>query len=77
MLLPLDQYAALCAELALFPEAAEAAFQRYELGSSEMRSAVDAAWKERLRDHPAEYARWQELYWHHHARFAKRGTPAR
>ncbi|XYH98434.1 hypothetical protein ACMHYB_01325 [Sorangium sp. So ce1128] len=76
MILPLARYAALCAELALFPEAAEAIFQRYGLGSSEMRSAVDAAWKARLRDHPTEYTRWQELYWRRHAHLAKRGTPA-
>ncbi|WP_437776264.1 hypothetical protein [Sorangium sp. So ce1097] len=73
--LSLPQYAALCAELALSPGAAEAIFRRYGLDSSERRSAVDAAWKERLSKHPAEYATWQEMYRHYHAHFAKRGTP--
>ncbi|KYF69382.1 hypothetical protein [Sorangium cellulosum] len=75
-ILPLAQYAALCAELALFPEAAEAVFQRHGLGSSEMRSAIDTAWKERLRDHPTEYATWQDMYRRYHAHFVKRGAPA-
>ncbi|WP_437721815.1 hypothetical protein [Sorangium sp. So ce861] len=74
VVLPLAQYAALCAELALSPDAAEAVFQRYGLGSSEMRSAVDAAWKARLSKAPAEYAKWQEMYRRHYAHFAKRGT---
>ncbi|WP_438015115.1 hypothetical protein WMF18_30095 [Sorangium sp. So ce315] len=74
-ILSLPQYAALCAELALSPGAAEAIFRRYGLDSSERRSAVDAAWKERLSKHPAEYARWQEMYRHYHAHLAKRGTP--
>ncbi|WP_437631290.1 hypothetical protein [Sorangium sp. So ce854] len=73
--LSLPQYAALCAELALSPDAAEAIFQRYGLDSSERRSAVDAAWKERLSKQSAEYAQWQEMYRHYHAHFAKRGTP--
>ncbi|WP_437875238.1 hypothetical protein [Sorangium sp. So ce513] len=72
--LSLPEYAALCAELALSPGAAEAIFRRYGLDSSERRSAVDAAWKERLSKHPAEYAKWQEMYRHYHAHFAKRGT---
>ncbi|AUX28183.1 MULTISPECIES: hypothetical protein [Sorangium] len=76
IVLPLAQYAALCAELALFPDAAEKIFQRYGLGSAEKRSAVDTAWKERLHEHPTEYARWQEMYRRCHAHFAKRGTPA-
>ncbi|WP_437504962.1 hypothetical protein [Sorangium sp. So ce1099] len=74
--LPLAQYAALCAELVLFPDASEAIFQRYGLGSTEMRSAVDAAWKERFSERPAEYARWQGLYRSYHAHFTKRGAPA-
>jgi hypothetical protein len=73
---PLAQYAALCAELVLFPDASEAIFQRYGLGSTEMRSAVDAAWKERFSERPAEYARWQELYRRYHAHFTKRRAPA-
>ncbi|WP_438023566.1 hypothetical protein [Sorangium sp. So ce233] len=74
-ILSLPQYAALCAELALSPGAAEAIFRRYGLDSSERRSAVDAAWKQRLSKHPAEYAKWQEMYRYYHAHFPKRGTP--
>ncbi|WP_437277845.1 hypothetical protein WME90_42530 [Sorangium sp. So ce375] len=76
-ILPLAQYAALCAELALCPTTAEEIFRRYGLGSGEMRSAVDAAWKERLREHPAEYSRWQDMYQRYYAHFARRGAPPR
>ncbi|WP_437528264.1 hypothetical protein WME79_44595 [Sorangium sp. So ce726] len=76
-ILPLARYAALCAELALSPAMAESIFQRYGLGSGEMRSAVDAAWKERLREHPAEYARWRDMVQRYYAHFARRGEPPR
>ncbi|WP_437982674.1 hypothetical protein [Sorangium sp. So ce117] len=76
-ILPLAQYAALCAELALSPAMAKSIFQRYGLGSGEVRSVVDAAWKERLRGSPAEYARWQDLVQRYYAHFARRGAPAR
>ncbi|WP_438006422.1 hypothetical protein WME89_48890 [Sorangium sp. So ce321] len=76
-ILPLAQYAALCAELALSPAMAESIFQRYGLGSGEVRSVVDAAWNERLRGSPAEYARWQDMYQRYYAHFARRGAPAR
>ncbi|WP_438034786.1 hypothetical protein [Sorangium sp. So ce204] len=76
IILPLAQYAALCAELSLFPDAAEEIFRRYGLSSAERRSAVDATWKERLRERPTEYARWQEMFRQRHAHFAKRGRPA-
>ncbi|KYG10925.1 hypothetical protein BE21_09550 [Sorangium cellulosum] len=75
VVLPLAQYAALCAELALSPSAVEAIFRRYGLDSDERRSTIDAAWKERLSKHPAEYAKWQELFRLYHAHFAKRDTP--
>lgn len=61
-LLPIAQYASLCAELSVFPEASERIFHRYGLDTDDKRAAVDAAWKERLRLDPAEYNRWQELY---------------
>ncbi|WP_437606218.1 hypothetical protein WMF20_35180 [Sorangium sp. So ce834] len=77
MLLPLATYAALCAELALSPATAEEIFRGYGLGSSEMRSAVDAAWKERLRGNPAEYSRWQDMVQRYYAHFARRGAPPR
>ncbi|WP_437972225.1 hypothetical protein WMF04_24300 [Sorangium sp. So ce260] len=73
--LPLAQYAALCAELAVCPDDAEETFRRYGLGSGDRRSSIDAAWKERLRNSPADYARWQEMYRRYHAHFTKQGTP--
>ncbi|WP_437314384.1 hypothetical protein [Sorangium sp. So ce385] len=76
-ILPLAAYAALCAELALSPATAEEIFRRYGLGSGEMRSAVDAAWKERLRGDPAERSRWQDIYQRYYAHFARRGAPPR
>ncbi|WP_437601945.1 hypothetical protein WMF28_10045 [Sorangium sp. So ce590] len=77
MILPLTQYAALCAELALSPATADEIFRRYGLGSGEMRSAVDAAWKERLLGDPAEYSRWQDMVQRYYAHFARRGAPPR
>lgn len=69
--LSLAQYASLCAELAVFPEKTEGIFWRYGLGADEKRSAVDAAWKERLRHEPAAYDAWQELYRRYHAHWTK------
>ncbi len=69
--LSLAQYASLCVELAVFPEEAEGIFRRYGLDAGEKRSAIDAAWKERLRNEPAEYEAWQELYRRYHAHWAK------
>jgi hypothetical protein len=72
--LSLAQYASLCAELAVFPEETEGTFWRYGLDTDEKRSAVDAAWKERLRREPAEYEAWQELYRRYHAYWTEQGT---
>ncbi|MDI1448336.1 hypothetical protein [Polyangium sp. 6x1] len=60
--LSLEQYAALCAELAASPGRAEETFARYGLTALESRRAVDEAWKERLRREPELYRRWQSLY---------------
>jgi hypothetical protein len=60
--LTLDQYASLCAELAVFPHHVEATFHRYGLASLRERLTVDLAWQERLRRNPTEHATWQELY---------------
>jgi hypothetical protein len=73
--LSLAQYASLCAELTVFPEHMEETFRRYGLDTGEKRSAIDAAWKERLRLEPAEYAAWQDLYRRYHAHWTKQGTP--
>jgi hypothetical protein len=57
-----DEYASLCAELAVFPDQAEAAFARYGLANAQVRRDVDLAWQERLRQNPAEFTAWQTLY---------------
>ncbi len=44
------------------------------MAAAAKRSALDVAWKERLREHPAEYARWQEIYQRYYAHFARRGA---
>jgi hypothetical protein len=74
--LSLDQYASLCAELTVFPWAAEEIFRRYGLEASEKRYAVDAVWKERLQHDRKQYEMWQRSYWKHHEHWTKRGTPA-
>ncbi|KYF46944.1 hypothetical protein BE04_47285 [Sorangium cellulosum] len=75
--LSLAQYASLCAELAVFPWATEAIFQRYGLDTGEKRHAVDAAWKERLRRDRGQYESWQQMYRNYHDYWTKRGTPVR
>jgi hypothetical protein len=72
--LSLEHYAALCAELAVFPQAVEETFQRYHLASLRDRLTVDLTWRERLRRNPTEGARWQALYAHYTAHFAARGS---
>jgi hypothetical protein len=69
----LAQYAALCAELTMFPAASEQTFVRYGLADVRRRVAVDLAWQERLRRDPGEYAEWQRLYQGHQARLRSGG----
>jgi hypothetical protein len=68
--LTIERYAALCAELAVYPAQQEAVFQRYGLGDPRERAAADGAWKARLQRDPAEYQRWQALYQEHRARLS-------
>jgi len=72
--LPLARYARLCAALALSPHEAEALFRGYGLERVEERTAVDAAWKERLRRDPVQYGIWEVMYQRYY-RWAKRRTP--
>lgn len=60
--LTLDQYASLCAAIAVFPQRADALFQQYGLSSQEDRPSVDRTWRERLRRDPALYKDWSERY---------------
>ncbi|XXY16362.1 HEAT repeat domain-containing protein [Sorangium sp. So ce216] len=72
--LSLAQYAALCAELAVFPEQAEAIFERYGLSVPRDRLMVDLTWQERLRRDPAEHQQWQARYRHHVAYWTEQRT---
>jgi len=62
LVLSLEQYAALCAELAASPTNADAVFARYNLATQRERLEVDLAWRERLRNNHVEYHKWHELY---------------
>ncbi len=67
--LTLQQYAALCAELAVFPARTEEIFQRYGLGERRLRAMVDGTWQARLRQSPAEKEAWVRQYQFWLARF--------
>ncbi|WP_438028857.1 hypothetical protein [Sorangium sp. So ce233] len=75
--LSLEQYASLCAELAVAPGDAEALFGRYGLGQPDARLAVDRFWRDRLARDEAAHRRWQELYWQHRARCSAVGKSPR
>lgn len=73
--LSIEQYAALCAEVAVHPQTADATFAKYGLAARKDRMAADLGWQELLRADPALMARWQSLYLHyhqHHSRAAGR-----
>lgn len=61
--LTLDQYAAMCAALAVFPERADAIFARHGLSDPRRRAAADAQWKAHLARYPSERAEWERRYW--------------
>ncbi len=65
--LTLEQYASMCAELAVFHDRPEAVFAKYGLADLRHRAAIDAAWKERLRRFPSEKAEWDRRYWQYEA----------
>ncbi len=60
--LTLAQYAALCAELIVFPAASEQTFERYGLATASQRTSIDRAWKARLQSNALEHQEWQQLY---------------
>ncbi|MBK8258651.1 MAG: hypothetical protein IPK82_39080 [Polyangiaceae bacterium] len=69
--LSIEQYAALCAEVNVYPESAEAIFTQYGLASRKDRLTADAGWQERLRADPILMQRWQALYLHYHDYYSK------
>jgi hypothetical protein len=72
--LTVEQYAALCAELAVAPGSAENIFQRYGLGSPRERPQVDDDFAQRFRVDPALEQRWQALVAHYREWFRTRGA---
>ena len=60
--LTLAQYAALTAELAVFPGSRDAIHARYGLVTDAQQRAADGGWKTRLRSHPDEAAKLKTLY---------------
>jgi hypothetical protein len=67
---PLERYAAVCAEISRRPAQAAEIRARYGLGDIETWRAVDAAWQARFAVNPAAAARWQELVAHYRATLA-------
>ncbi|MEP7120949.1 MAG: hypothetical protein ABJE95_08575 [Byssovorax sp.] len=57
--LPLDTYASLCAELAVFPERAAEILKKYGIADEAVRRGVDREWTERLAAHPTTQDLWQ------------------
>jgi hypothetical protein len=72
--LSMEQYAALCAEIAVFPRTGEAIFAKYGLASLKDRMTADLGWQERLRADAALMARWQSLYLHYHEWYSRQGA---
>jgi hypothetical protein len=60
--LTLDQYASMCAELAVFKDRQERIFTKYGLADPARRAALDAAWKARLARFPSERSEWERRY---------------
>jgi hypothetical protein len=60
--LTLATYASLCAELEVFPEAADRAYGKYGLHNLTARDAERASWEAHLARSPEARAEWQEHY---------------
>jgi hypothetical protein len=63
----LEQYAWLCAELAVFSRSADQVFAKYGLHALQERLTTDLAWQEQLRRDPSAFRRWQAYYHQAHA----------
>lgn len=62
--LTLATYASLCAELEVFPEAADRAYGKYGLHHPLARQAERASWEAHLASNPEAQAEWKEHYEH-------------
>ena len=68
--LTLEQYASLCAELAVFTDRTEQVFARHGLAAAADRIRVNAAWQDRLGRDPAVKAYWERCYRHYQTYWA-------
>jgi hypothetical protein len=60
--LSIARFAAFCAELEVFPETADETFRRYGVGSVRAWRDLDAKWRARLVENPAEQKTWEQLH---------------
>ena len=60
--LTLAQYAAFCAELEAFPDAADLTFARYGVGSAREGVKLASAWQARFREARDDYEEWQRRH---------------
>jgi hypothetical protein len=68
MRLTLEDYAAVCVELTLYPDRAVKVMRAYHIPDEQTLRAIDADWKQRLSAHTDTHQRWQELYVAHRNR---------
>jgi hypothetical protein len=71
--LSLEQYAAFCAELAVYPGRAGLIHQQYGLADPNARRALDDAFAHRFRSEPAARERWQALVAHYGEWYRRQG----
>jgi hypothetical protein len=59
--MPLEQFAAMCAECSFFPDHVQQIQLRYGIASPLERSALDELWRQRMALDPSLHTRWLEL----------------
>lgn len=59
--MPLETYASLCAELAVFPQKAAEVLAKYHVPPGAAHAAVDEEWQARFVKFPETKAKWQDL----------------
>jgi hypothetical protein len=69
--MPLQTYAALCAELAVFPNTTAAVLAKYAVAGDAARAALDQDWHKRFDEHPETREEWERLAAEHRARLEK------
>jgi hypothetical protein len=72
--LTVEQYAALCAEVASFPGKAESTFEKYGLASPRARADLDEDFAQRFRSDPGLHRRWQALVAHYNDWYRRYGA---